>query len=863
MTRASPLWPALVLAVASCHRGAGSLYRDPAQPVAARVRDLLGRMTLEEKFWQLFMIPDDTGRDYHRLNHGGFGLQVQGHDARRTAERTNALQRFFVDSTRLGIPVIPFDEALHGLVEPGGTVFPQAIGLAATWDTSLMARVSGAIARETRSRGIRQVLSPVLNVASDVRWGRVEETYGEDPYLAAAMGLAFIRPLEAAGVITTPKHFAANVGEGGRDSYPVYWSERLMEELYLPPFEAAVRDGGARSIMAAYNSVNGTPATASRWLLTTELRERWGFQGFVIADAGAVGGANVLHLTSPDYATSGKLALEAGLDVLFQTSSDHSRLFWPAFESGAIPRPVIDAAVTRVLRAKFELGLFEHPYVDAAAAESASSDREHRALALEAAGAAITLLRNEGRTLPLSRGLRRIAVIGSDAVEARLGGYSGPGTANVSILDGIREKVPAARVAYEPGPGRGEPDVLPVPAAALAPGLDAEYFPNIALEGTPRVRRTDPAVDFRWTLSAPDSTLASDWYSARWTGTLTAPLSGTVRIGVEGNDGYRLYWDGRLLIDNWKKQSYRTTVMPVRLERGRAYPIRLEYFESTGNARVRLVWDAGRSADWRGSIARAVTAARASEAVVIAAGIEEGEFRDRASLALPGHQEELIRAVAATGRPVTVVLVAGSAVTMGRWVDSVGAIVLAWYPGEEGGHAVADVLFGDRNPAGRLPITFPLAEGQLPLSYYHAPTGRGDDYLDLTGRPLFPFGFGLGYSAFEYSALSVTPADIPPEGAAVVRCRVRNRGAVAGDEVVQLYIRDELASVARPVLQLAGFRRIHLAAGEERDVSFPLGPSQLAIRDAGLTRVVEPGTFRILVGASSADIRLRGSLTVR
>ncbi|HEV8196897.1 MAG TPA: glycoside hydrolase family 3 N-terminal domain-containing protein [Gemmatimonadales bacterium] len=839
----------------------GARYRDSQQPVSMRVRDLLGRMTLEEKFWQLFMIPDDTGRDYHRLAHGVFGLQIQGHDGWRTAARIDALQHFFVDSTRLGIPIIPFDEALHGLAEPGATAFPQAIALAATWDTALMGRVAGAIAVETRARGIRQVLSPVLNVASDVRWGRVEETYGEDPLLASAMGVAFIRPFEAAGVITTPKHFVANVGEGGRDSYPAYWSERWMEELFLPPFEAAIREGGARSLMAAYNSVDGTPATASRALLTEQLRERWGFRGFVIADAGATGGANVLHMTSPDYATSGKLALEAGLDVLFQTSSDHSRLFWPAFQSGAIPLAVIDSAVARVLRAKFELGLFEHPYVDR---DTAGSDaKEHRLLALEAARASITLLRNQAGTLPLSKTLRRLVVIGPDAVEARLGGYSGSGNAPVSMLDGIRQRLPAARVTYQPGPGRGTPEFEPVPAASLGPGLEAEYFDNITLEGTPRVRRVDPFIDFRWTLSAPDTSLASDWYSVRWTGRLIAPRTGVVRIGVEGNDGYRLYLDDRLLIDNWKKQSYRTTVKPVRLLRGRAYRIRLEYFESTGNARIRMVWDAGRPAEWRAAIARAVSAARQGDAVVIAAGIEEGEFRDRASLRLPGHQEALIRAVAATGRPVTVVLVAGSAVTMTDWVDSVGAVLLAWYPGEEGGHAVAEVLFGDQNPAGRLPITFPLAEGQLPLSYYHAPTGRGDDYLDLTGRPLFPFGFGLSYTRFEYSGLTIEPAVIDSSGTAMARCRVRNAGAVAGDEVVQLYVHDEVASVARPVMQLAGFQRIHLAAGEQREVHFPLGPKQLALLDREHHRVVEPGRFRIMVGASSADIRLRALLTVR
>ncbi|HEU5218232.1 MAG TPA: glycoside hydrolase family 3 N-terminal domain-containing protein, partial [Gemmatimonadales bacterium] len=812
--------------------------------------------------YQLFMIPDDSSRDHRRLSHGVFGLQVQGRRARATAERINALQHFFVDSTRLGIPIIPFDEALHGLAEPEGTAFPAAIGLAATWDTALMGRVATAIAAETRSRGIRQVLSPVLNITSDVRWGRVEETYGEDPHLASAMGVAFIRPLEAAGVITTAKHFVANSGDGGRDSYPVNWSDRLMAELYLPPFEAAVRDAGAGSIMAAYNSVNGVPATASRPLLTTQLRERWGFRGFVIADAGAAGGANVLHLTSPDYATSGRLALEAGLDVLFQTSSDHAKLFWPAFESGAISPTVIDAAVARVLRAKFELGLFEHPYVSEDSAVAAVSPA-HRDLALEAARRSLTLLRNEAGTLPFDKTLRRVAVIGVDAAEARLGGYSGPGNDKVSILDGIKQKLPGAEVVYEPGPGRLATELEPIPATALGSGLTAEYFRNITLDGPPALRRVDPTVDFHWTLSAPDTSLDAGWYSARWTGTLVAPVSGMVRIGVEGNDGFRLYLDGKPLVDHWSKQSYRTMVKGVPLVRGRGYTIRLEYFENVGNGRIRLIWDGGKRDDWRGSLTRAVAAARSSPATIVVAGIEEGEFRDRASLRLPGHQEELIRAVAAAGRPVAVVLVGGSAVTMGNWIDSVGALLLAWYSGEQGGRAVADALFGDMSPAGRLPISFPIAEGQLPLSYFHAPTGRGDDYLDLTGRPMFPFGFGLSYTQFEYSALAMSPEEIGPAGAAVVGCRVKNTGTMAGDEVVQLYIRDELASVARPVLQLAGFQRVHLAPGEAREVSFPLGPRQLALPEAGSGRVVEPGTFRIMVGASSEDIRLRGVLIVK
>jgi beta-glucosidase len=335
------------------------------------------------------------------------------------------------------------------------------------------------------------------------------------------------------------------------------------------------------------------------------------------------------------------------------------------------------------------------------------------------------------------------------------------------------------------------------------------------------------------------------------------------RLGVEANDGYRLFLDGKLLIDDWQKRSFGSRLANVKLVPGSSHEVRLEYFESTGNARVKLVWDAGVRDDWRGAIDSAVSVARRSQVAVVVAGLEEGEFRDRALLSLPGHQEELIERVAATGRPTIVVLVGGGAITMSRWLDGVPAVVDAWYSGEMGGRAVADVLFGDYDPAGRLPTTWPMFEGQLPLYYNHKPTGRGDDYLDLTGQPLFPFGYGLSYTNFEYSGLSIESPEITPTGSTTVRCRVTNSGSRAGDEVVQLYVRDLLASVARPVMELAGFRRVHLAPGESQEVAFTVGRGQLQMLDRDLHWIVEPGTFRLLIGASSRDIRLRGDLVVR
>ncbi len=863
-------------------RAQNALYRDSTRAVEERVRDLLGRMTLEEKFWQLYMSPGDLDDSTHDYSHGAFGLQIgmgsrpiaaESNPPRAHAERINSIQRYFVQKTRLGIPILPFEEAVHGLARDGATVFPAAIGLAATWDSAMMSSVASAIAVETRARGIRDVLSPVINIATDVRWGRVEETYGEDPLLTSVMGRAFVSAFESRGVITTPKHFIANVGDGGRDSYPIDIDQRLLEELHFPPFRSLIRDAHAQSVMMAYNSVDGSPATQNRALINGTLKHDWDFRGFVISDAAATGGATVLHMTEASTASATKDAYDAGLDVVFQSTWEQHRPYLAAFQRKLIPDSVIDASVARVLRAKFAIGLFEHPFADPDVAARLYRAPEQRLVARNAARESIVLLRNEHDVLPVAKNARSIAVIGVDATEARLGGYTAPNATGVSILTGIREAVDkSTRVSFAPGPGRVTREYVVVPAENLgsvvdgraAAGLHAEYFENNALEGSAKVTRTDPRVDFGWTLNSPARGIPFNWYSVRWTGTLTAPRrQALTKLGVEGNDGYRLYLDGKLLIDNWRKQSYGSRLVDVRLAAGSRHDLRLEYFESTGNARVKLVWDAGVPHDWRAKIDSAVAIARRSDVAVVVAGIEEGEFRDRSSLALPGHQEELIERVASTGKPVVVVLVGGSAITMSRWIDRVAGVIDVWYPGEEGGRAVADVLFGDYSPAGRLPITFPMSEGQLPLVYDHKPTGRGDDYVDGTGMALFPFGFGLSYTSFAYSPLRLSDSTIAADGTTTVTLRVRNTGRRAGDEVVQLYLRDMLASVARPVMQLAGFRRVHLEPNEEREVSFGIGREQLRMLDRDMHWVVEPGVFRLMVGSSSKDIRRVADLTVR
>ncbi len=863
-------------------------YKNPNLPIEQRVEDLLGRMTLREKFWQCFMIPGDLSDGKERYAHGIFGFNASressrdaanqlldsydGEIARKTAELINDIQRYFVEETRLGIPIIPYDEALHGLVRKGATVFPQAIALAASWDTTLMGEVAGAIAMEVKTRGIRQVLSPVLNIARDPRWGRTEETFGEDPFLTTHMGLAFVTQFEKNGVIATPKHFVANFGDGGRDSYPIHFNERLLEEIYFPAFKACIQHAGATSIMTAYNSLDGRQCTANDWLLRQKLKNEWGFEGFVISDAGATGGANVLHFTAKDYAESTEQAVENGLDVIFQTSYDHYSLFWEAFERGKIENAAIDEAVRRVLRAKFALGLFEHPYVAPDEADTWNGNLKHREIARKAAQKSIVLLKNENKLLPLDPSIQSIAVIGVDAAEARLGGYSGPGLNPVSILQGIENRIAeTCQIHYAPGCGRDSASFVVVPPKALffyeknekKPGLKAEYYNNPRLKGKPALKRIDSNIQFRWTLFSPDQKIINyDWYSARWTGKLLAPETGKFEIGLEGDDGYRLYLNDELIVDNWKKQTFRRITRDYFFERGQEYDIKIEFYETVGNVLLKLVWNMGIEKTWRNEIRNAVAAAQKSEKAIVVVGIEEGEFRDRAYLNLPGHQEALINAVAATGKSLVVIVVGGSAVTMGRWMDKTAAILDVWYPGDEGGNAVADVLFGDYNPAGRVPITFPLHEAQLPLYYNHKPTGRGDDYLNLSGKPLFPFGFGLSYTTFKYSDLLLEKPKIGSDENALIRFKVTNTGAYHGDEVVQLYIKDLFASVARPIMELKGFQRVHLKKGETKELFFEITPELLTMWDIHLRRIVEPGEFRIMIGASSNDIRLRDTIIV-
>lgn len=857
------------------------IYKNPTYSIEERVQDLLQRMTPEEKFWQCFMIPGDLeGATPDQFKHGIFGLQVsagsKGHNAnvqmlqyntnesaQMLATKINSIQKYFVEQSRLGIPIIPFDESLHGLVREGATSFPQSIAMAASFNPALVGQVADAIADETRLRGIRQILSPVVNLASDVRWGRAEETYGEDPYLSSVMGVAYTSAFEKKGIIATPKHLLANVGDGGRDSYPIHWSKRFLEETHLVPFQACVRDANVQSMMTAYNLLDGRPSTANHWLLTEKIKKEWNFSGFFVSDASAVGGANVLHLTASDYEDASAQAMNAGLDVIFQTEYQHYKLFMPPFLDGRISKERINDAVARVLRAKFKLGLFENPYVSEAQLQ-ALSKLNNKALAEKIAVESLVLLQNKNQTLPIASKYKKILVVGSDAVDARLGGYAGPGNNKVSILDGLKKMASQrdVQVSYTKGFDWNVKSTEVVRKDFLPNGFEAAYFNNSMLRGEPLYTRKDAEINFHWTLYSPESKLLkNDDYSVRWKGKLKSPANGTYQIGLRGNDGFRLYWNGKLLIDQWEKVGYSTILKSVDLTKDQSYEVVVEFHETRGEAAIELIWNYG-AQNIKQEFEKALQMARDADYIVLATGIHEGEFQDRAFLGLPGNQEEFIHQVALLKKPMAVLLTGGSAIKTTAWKDQVDAILSIWYPGEEGGNAVAKILFGVENPSGKLPITFPVEEGQLPLVYNHHPTGRGNDYHDLSGEPLYPFGFGLSYTQFEFSNLRVNRDRLKSSDTLEVTLTIKNTGTYSGSEVIQLYVKDLLSSVSRPILELKCFEKVHLKPGQSTEVHLRLPIERLRFLNEQMQWVVESGEFRVMVGNSSKNLPLKKNIIV-
>ncbi|HVF42797.1 MAG TPA: glycoside hydrolase family 3 C-terminal domain-containing protein [Pyrinomonadaceae bacterium] len=831
-------------------------YMNPRLPFSRRAEDLVSRMTLEEKVAQMM-------------------------------NKAPAVER-------LGVPAYDWwNEALHGVAYAGdATVFPQAIALGATWDEGLIHAVADAISTEARAKyndAVRRDFrkrfygltfwSPNINIFRDPRWGRGQETYGEDPYLTSRLGVAFVRGLQGDDpkylkTVATPKHYAVHSGpESLRHTFDARPPERDLEDTYLPAFRAAVVEGRAGSVMCAYNRLNGEPLCASPRMLKEVLRGAWGFSGYVVSDCDAVADIYKKHNFRKTEEEGVAVAVRTGTDL---TCGYEYRALPAALKQGLITEAEIDTAVRRLFEARFRLGMFDPPgSVPFARIPFEANDAPaHRELAARAARESIVLLKNDNNTLPLKKDLKSIAVIGpnADSLEVLLGNYNGIPSKWTTPLEGIRRKVSAAtRVLGALGTTLTGDPVLPVPASAFytdasktTPGLKAEYFDNKDLQGPPAATRTDAQLNFDWYTNAPVPRLPTDKFSARWTGYFVPPSSGTYQLGARADDAVRVFLDDQTLVENWRDGSAKTVTKAVELEGGRAYKIRVEYYDNYANATAKLVWGPPNLNETLRE--EALKKARESDVVVMALGLApslEGEEMDvkvkgfsggdRTDLNMPEAQEELLKSVVATGKPVVLVLVNGSALAVNWAQSNVPAIVEAWYPGEEGGNALADVLFGDYSPSGRLPVTFYKSADDLPPFEDYRMDGK--TYRYFRGEPLYPFGHGLSYTRFEYGNLKLDSKSYSAAQSVRLSVDVKNVGAREGDEVVQLYVTDVAASAPVPVRALKGVRRIRLKPGERRRVNFTLTPRDLTLVDARGRRLLEPGEFRVSVGGKQPGFR--------
>ena len=768
------------------------LYKDSTKPIDARVNDLITRMTLEEKVAQLQAVwlkrqelETDAGvftpakaKDILGSGIGQIARPAENKapvSPNKTPEQTiafvNAAQRWLIEHTRLGIPAIFHEEALHGHAGRDATSFPQAIAMASTWDPQLVESIYKVSAQEIRRRGGTQALTPILDVARDPRWGRIEETMGEDPYLVAALGVAGVKGFQGDElgrigpdrVIATLKHLAGH-GEpvGGLNTAPAPVGERLLREVFLFPFEAAVKLGGARSVMASYNEIDGVPSHANGKLLNDILRGEWGFEGALVSDYFAIKELVTRHQLSDSLVDAAMLALNAGVDVEMPDGETFPLLV-QAVNDGKLDEAVIDQAVARVLHEKFLLGLFENPYTDPAGAEAFIGNDQHRQLAQQAAEKAMVLLKNDNNLLPLdSRKVKSIALIGPHVDEVLLGGYSDVPKHAVSILQGLQEY--------------------------LGEGINIRHEKGTLLTMN------------AWDQGA-DSVAANSFSKERW------------------------HTDEVVLAT---------------------------------------------SKDTAGMIKKAVAAAKKSDVAIVVVGDNEATSReawaethlgDRTSLELVGEQQALVDAVLATGKPTVVLLINGRPLSISKIAREAPAIIEGWYLGQETGHAVARVLFGDVNPGGKLPVSIPRSVGHIPAYYNHKPSAkRGYAFTETSA--LYPFGHGLSYTQFTYSDLKVNKASAKAGDVVDISLTLTNSGTRDGDEVVQLYIRDPIASLTRPVKELKGFQRVHVKAKDSVKVTFSLAVNQLGFYDQHMRYVVEPGKIELMLGSSSADIRLNSEFTI-
>jgi beta-glucosidase len=852
-------------------------------PVEKRVKDLLGRMTPEEKVAQLDML--DAGsiletsdrlstekmEQYLKTNTMG-----SVHDLYpASAALSNAIQRYVREQSRLGIPPLMIEEALHGYQGTGGTTFPIPLGNASAWDTTLMYRIGRVIATEARAHGIHLVLGPNLDLAREPRWGRVEETFGEDTYLSSRMAVSIVKGLQGHSlqdpdaVVAEPKHFGVHgIPENGSNLSPTPIGEREARSAHLYVFEKAIKEAHAHAVMAAYHEIDGIPVAGNRWLLTDVLRNEWGFQGFVISDLGAIALQYNKHRTAATEEEAILASINTGLNMQFYDfpHEKYASAILSGLKSGRITQETLDRAVGEILRVKFELGLFDQPYTDTTLVARVHHSPEHQQLAREAAQASIVLLKNEGHTLPLRKEVKKIAVVGRLANVSSLGGYSPRGAHGVTIIEALKKRF-GDQVEIEWLNGDISPNFTDIPASAFArakapggEGLDVEYFNNLDFSGQPAYTTVEPGLSHYWHNLSPAPGINPEPFAARFSGKIRATTSGLYEFSLIADNYGRLYLDGQLLLDNWTdKLTGVTTTAQFYLEKGREVPIVTEYGKVSDFAGQRVKWKYIGGASLAEINRRITQASARADAVLVVLGEsadEVGEAKDRQDLHLHQIDVDMVKAAAASGRPITTVLLNGRPLILNEINDLSQAIVEAWFPGEAGGEAILDVLFGDYNPSGKLTMSFPQSMGQLPI-YYARKSSASRASIDGTPEPLYPFGHGLSYSTFEYSNLSITPAQASVTDPVTVSLDLQNTSDTDGTEVVQLYVRDVVSSVTTPEIALKGFARVGLKAGEKKRVEMVLTPEHLSLLNVDLKRVTEPGDFDVLIGSSSKDIRLR------
>ncbi|MGE5458669.1 MAG: glycoside hydrolase family 3 C-terminal domain-containing protein, partial [Methanococcaceae archaeon] len=770
---------------------------------------------------------------------------------------------------RLGIPELRMTDGPLGVRWENSTAFPSGIALGASWEPELARNVGQAIAREVKSKGRHVILGPCVNIARIPQGGRNFESYGEDPLLTSTMAVPYIQGVQNENVVATVKHFACNNQEFQRDFVDVKIDERALNEIYLPSFKASVKQADVWAVMCSYNKVNGHYASENDYLLVDKLKKEWGFNYLVMSDWGAV------HSSIPVAKSGLDLEMPDGVFLNRKTLTE-------GVNSGKVPVAQIDDKVRRILRVIFKLGLFENT---GKPDNSLLGTKENLKAAYEGARGGIVLLKNEKNILPLNMDkIKSIAVVGPNANELRTGGGGSSQVSpltSISPLDALKNQF-GNKVKFTFAEGtRLQGDANPVESSFLTTdvsgkenGLKGEYFSNMGLKGKPAFTRIDKQVSFDWGDNAPKSDFQKDGFSVRWTGFITVPVSGEYILDVTSDDGERLYVDGKQLLDDWKDHGPESHFKKIKLEGGKPYSIRLEYYESHGGAVVKLGW---RQPEEK-LIAEAVKAAASAEIALVFAGTNyhyETEGRDRDDLLLPDEQEQLIQAVSKVNKNTIVILSTGSPVLMDNWINNVNGIIETWFGGEEMGRAIADVISGAYNPGGKLPLTFPhkwedcsafkTYKSQDSVTYYSDGIYVGYRHFEKNKiKPLFPFGYGLSYTNFKYGNLKISPENKSGDGKMSISFSIRNSGNVAGSEVAQLYLHDVVSSVDRPYKELKGYQKVFLNPGEEKTVKLTLDKAAMSyFEEKTKSWKAEPGDFQVLVGASSEDIRLKGKFTLK